>query len=79
MMHPQDTKKPGSDFGIFNDLYGIAMAAGIPDDVAMQVVDYTIGVIRYRDHEDWVDPHGWTHCTVRGESDAEREADDGVQ
>jgi hypothetical protein len=60
----QDNESPSSDFGTANELYNIAMAVGIPETVAMHVVDYTLGVIHYLDGTEWVDPQGIVHSGV---------------
>lgn len=58
---PQDNRQP-SDFPVANELYGIAKSVGIPEDVVMQVVDYTVAVIHFLRGEEWVDPQGIIHC-----------------
>jgi hypothetical protein len=50
-----------ADFPLANELYGIAMCAGIPENVAMKVVDYTVGVIHLLERTDWVCPWGELH------------------
>jgi hypothetical protein len=63
-----------SDFPLANNLYGVAVCAGISEDVAMQVVDYTVGVIHLLERTDWVCPWGELHQAV-GKEDSDDDGD----